>query len=59
MAWVKLRTLESDGFPLMDYVNSPALDGPEIVGTLVIEKLPDGTIVSKKHEPLSNEPGVS
>ena len=59
MAWVKLRTLESDGFPLMDYVNSPALDEPEIVGTLVIEKLPDGTIVSVKHEPLTDEPGVS
>ena len=58
-AWDTLRALERDGFPLMDYVDSPALDGPEIVGTLVITKLPDGTIVSTKHEPLSNEPGVS
>jgi hypothetical protein len=59
IAWGALRALERDGFPLMDYVDSPALDGPEIVGTLVITKLPDGTIVSTKHEPLSNEPGVS
>ena len=59
IAWGALRALERKGFPLMDYVDSPALDGPKIVGTLVITKLPDGTIVSTKHEPLSNEPGVS
>jgi len=58
MAWEKLRTLERDGFPLMEYVESPALDGDEIVGTLVIEKLPDGRM-RVKHEPLSNEPGES
>jgi hypothetical protein len=58
LAWEKLRTLERDGFPLMDYVGSPALDGPEIVGTLVIEKLPDGTM-RVKHETLPDEPGVS
>ena len=59
LAWVRLREFERDGFPLMDYVDSPALGDPEIVGTLVITKLPDGTIVSVKHEPLSDEPGVS
>jgi hypothetical protein len=58
LAWVKLREIERDGFPLMDYVNSAALGDPEIVGTLVIEKLPDGTM-SVKHEPLPDEPGVS
>jgi hypothetical protein len=58
IAWRSLRRLEQDGFPLMDYVNSAALGDPEIVGTLVIEKLPDGT-VRVKHEPLSNGPGVS
>jgi hypothetical protein len=58
-AWVRLRALEGGGFPLTDYVSSAALGDPEIVGTLVITKLPDGTIVSVKNEPLSNEPGVS
>ena len=57
--WVRLRTFERDGFPLMDYVNSSALGDPEIVGTLVITQLPDGAIVSVKHEPLPDEPGVS
>jgi hypothetical protein len=59
IAWDALRALERKGFPLMEYVDSPALDGPEIVGTLVVTKLPDGTIVSVKHEPRSNESGVS
>jgi hypothetical protein len=59
LAWVRLREHERDGFPLMDYVDSPTLGDPEIVGTLEITKLPDGTIVSTKHKPLSNEPGVS
>jgi len=58
LAWVKLREHERDGFPLMDYVDSPALGDPEIVGTLVIEKLSDGTL-RVKHEPLPDEPGVS
>ena len=58
IAWRSLRRLESEGFPLMDYVNSAALGDPEIVGTLVIEKLPDGTM-RVKHEPLPDEPGVS
>lgn len=60
LAWVNLRKLESDGFPLMDYVESPALDRPEkIVGTLRIEKLPDGTILRVTHVPVPNGPGVS
>jgi hypothetical protein len=58
IAWDALRRLEQDGFPLMDYVDSAALGDPEIVGTLVIEKLPDGTM-RVKHEPLPGEPGVS
>lgn len=58
LAWVRLREFERDGFPLMEYVTSAALGDPEIVGTLVIEKLPDGT-VRVKHEPLPDEPGVS
>ena len=58
LAWVRLREIERDGFPLMEYVDSAALGDPEIVGTLVIEKLPDGTM-RVKHEPLSDEPGVS
>ena len=59
IAWDALRSLERDGFPLTDYVKSAALGDPEIVGTLVITKLPDGTIVSVKHKPLPDEPGVS
>ena len=58
IAWGSLRRLEREGFPLMDYVDSAALGDPEIVGTLVIEKLPDGTL-RVKHEPLPDEPGVS
>lgn len=58
-AWVALREFESDGFPLMDYVDSPSLDGPELVGTLRIEKLSDGTIVSVTHEPFPNGAGES
>jgi hypothetical protein len=42
----------------MDYANSATLGDPEIVGTLVIEKLPDGNL-RVKHEPLPDEPGVS
>jgi hypothetical protein len=59
LAWVALRRIETEGFPLMEYVNCRAAEPAPIVGTLVITKLPDGTIVSAKHEPLSNEPGVS
>ena len=58
IAWRSLRRLEREGFPLMDYVNSATLGDPEIVGTLVIEKLPDGNL-RVKHEPLPDEPGVS